>query len=79
MPTLLIVNGLRFFFYSNEGDEPIHVHITKGNAFGKVWLEPSIKIDFLEGFSNSEKKVILEEIQKHAENFKMKWNEYFNK
>lgn len=43
MPTLLLIKGLRFF-YSNENNEPAHVHITKGNAEGKVWLEPSSDI-----------------------------------
>lgn len=44
MPTLLLLKGLRFFFYSNEGNEPMHVHVMKGNAEGKLWLEPSIKV-----------------------------------
>jgi hypothetical protein len=36
LPTLLIIRGLRFFFYSNENDEPAHVHVTKADANGKV-------------------------------------------
>lgn len=79
MPTLLLLNGFRFFFYSNENDEPIHVHITKGSATGKVWLEPTIEVDYFLGFSNSEQRDILHIIQKHCETFKKKWNEYFNK
>jgi hypothetical protein len=79
MPTLLLVNGLRFFFYSNENNEPIHVHITKGNANGKVWLEPTIRIEYLFGFTSGEEKDIIEIIEKNADNFKKKWNEYFNK
>lgn len=31
MPTLFIVFGFRFMFYSND-HEPIHVHVIKGNA-----------------------------------------------
>lgn len=38
MPTLLYVNGLKFFFYSNE-HEPKHIHITKNEAFAKINLE----------------------------------------
>jgi hypothetical protein len=79
MPTLLLLNGIRFFFYSNENDEPIHVHVTKGDANGKIWLEPSIIVEYLYGFSNSEQKDIMETIQKNSENFKKKWNEYFGK
>jgi hypothetical protein len=79
MPTLLFLNGLRFFFYSNENDEPIHVHIIKGDAKGKVWLEPSIRVEYFIGFTNSEQKSILEAIHTHLENFKNKWNEHFSK
>lgn len=78
MPTLLLINGLRFFFYSNENNEPVHVHITKGNANGKIWLDP-ISVEYLFGFSNAEEKDILEIVEKNSENFKKKWNEYFNK
>lgn len=79
MPTLLRYNGLRFFFYSNENEEPIHVHVEKGNANGKIWLEPSIRIEYLIGFNNSEQKDIVEVVQTHSEEFKKKWNEYFSK
>jgi len=32
MPTILLVQGWRFHFYSNEGNEPMHVHAVKGEA-----------------------------------------------
>jgi len=40
MPTILYVQGWRFHFYSNEGNEPIHVHAVKGDAECKYWLQP---------------------------------------
>lgn len=79
MPNLLFINGLRFFFYSNENNEPAHVHITKGGASGKVWLEPVIEIAYLHGFTNSEEKDILKIMETHSQYFKTKWHEYFSK
>jgi len=79
MPTLLFIRGLRFFFYSNENNEPPHVHVTKGNASGKIWLEPSILIAYLNGFTNAEEKDIMALLNDHSENFKQKWYEYFRK
>ena len=35
MPTLLLQDGFKFFFYANE-HEPKHVHIMKGGDFAKV-------------------------------------------
>lgn len=39
MPTVLMVRGWRVFFYSNEGNEPIHVHARKGDSECKLWLD----------------------------------------
>lgn len=41
MPSLFTVSGYRFFFWSNEEGEPIHVHLTKGAPSPhatKLWL-----------------------------------------
>jgi hypothetical protein len=37
MPTLLIYQGFKFFFYANE-HEPKHVHVMKGGDFAKIEL-----------------------------------------
>jgi hypothetical protein len=29
MPAVLRIKGYRFFFFSNEGNEPIHIHVEK--------------------------------------------------
>ena len=79
MPTLLSTHGFRFFFYSNETSEPAHVHVTKGDAVGKVWLEPKIGIAYLQGFTNSEAKKALQIIEANFELFKVKWYEHFSK
>ena len=39
MPTVLFILGWRFFFYANEGNEPIHIHCKKGDAEAKYWLD----------------------------------------
>ena len=38
MPTVLRWGPYRAFFYSNEGDEPAHIHVRAGNKEVKVWL-----------------------------------------
>jgi hypothetical protein len=79
VPTVLIVDGFRFFFYSNENNEPPHIHIDKAEASGKVWLVPAIDIVYMYGFSNSEQKEILKIINLNSETFIKKWHEYFSK
>ncbi len=51
MPTTLRLLGVRFFFYSNEGNEPPHVPIEKGDAESKYWIDP-VEIGYMEGFTN---------------------------
>jgi hypothetical protein len=31
-------HGLEVFFFSNEGEEPPHVHVERGGGVVKVWL-----------------------------------------
>lgn len=41
MPNLFSFNGFTVYFWSNEGNEPIHVHVQKGKhtaASTKFWL-----------------------------------------
>jgi hypothetical protein len=59
MPKVLYLKGYEFFFYSNEGNEPMHIHIGKAEAMGKIWLEPNIEIVYMYGFSPKEIKEIL--------------------
>ena len=41
MPNLFTVSGYKVYFWSNENQEPVHVHISKGKPTPnstKVWL-----------------------------------------
>jgi hypothetical protein len=78
MPTILRIKGYRFFFFSNEGDEPIHIHIEKAENYAKFWLDPvSIAVDF--GFNSKQLREINLLIEENLELIKEKWDEYFNK
>jgi len=68
-PTIYREKGFRFFFYSNEGIEPPHVHVVKGGAEAKVWLEPEVSVAENYGFSQKELKAILEIVGRNLETF----------
>ena len=40
MPTVLRIGRFRFHFYSDEGQEPPHIHVATGDGECKFWLEP---------------------------------------
>lgn len=66
MPTVLLKNGYRFYFYSEEGREPPHIHVAYGSARAKFWLisnsetELSTNIGFKTQEIKMAKKLILE-------------------
>ncbi len=78
MPTVLIEQGFRFFFWSNENDEPMHLHVEKAGNEGKIWLEPIVTIAYMHGFTSKEQKIIMSIIADKSLTFKQKWNEYFS-
>ncbi len=40
MPTVLRVDGYRFFFFSNEGNESPNIHVQQAERYAKYWLQP---------------------------------------
>ncbi len=77
MPTVLMIDGFRFYFFSDEGNEPCHIHIKKGGARGKVWLLPNIEDDYFYGFTEQEKRKIRKITKENHVFLIEKWNEYF--
>lgn len=75
MPVVLFINGFKFKFYSNENNEPPHVHITKGNA--KYWLFPEIEETYSYGFTVRERRDVRELVLENKDLLIRKWNEYF--
>ena len=76
MPTAFRRKGFRFFFYSNANNEPMHIHVEKGNGIGKVWLEP-INVAYMIGFTPKEEKRIMQIINDDIVNLQASWNEHF--
>ncbi len=79
MPTVLLVKGWRFFFYSNELNEPIHIHCRKGDKECKYWLD-SKKFDVREAFSynlnDKDRRQIMKMIYEYFEYIEDKWSEF---
>jgi len=54
MPTIHRYKGYRFFFFSNERNEPAHVHAEMGDSVAKFWLDERIALASAYGFSGHE-------------------------
>lgn len=76
MPTIFRADGFRFFFYSEEGNEPIHVHVADSGALAKFWIEPEILLASNIGLKAKEIKKAKSLILENLSLIKEKWNEF---
>jgi len=76
MPEIFRKLGFVFFFYANEGQEPMHVHVRKAGGFAKFWIEP-VELDFAQGFKTQDLNKAEELILENLELIKRKWDEVF--
>ena len=73
---MLKIKGYRFFFFSNEMNEPIHIHVESAGNYVKFWLEP-IALARNAGFRSFELTEIRNLIIENEKLIKEKWDEYF--
>lgn len=77
MPTVLRLLGFWFFFYSDEGNEPPHIHVERSDEVAKFWLEP-VELSSSSGFSAKEINQLRKLITEHQANLLQSWYAYFN-
>ena len=77
MPTVLEIEGYKFKFYSNENNEQVHVHITKGNGSAKMWLLPAILVEYSYNFTVREQRDITRIARENLEKLIKEWYAYF--
>jgi len=76
MPTVLRVGRFRFFFFSNEGNEPAHIHVESAENYANFWLSPVALAQSI-GYRAGELHRLRQLIETHHDLFKEKWDEYF--
>ena len=78
MPTLLILFGLRFYFYVND-HQPIHVHVENADGEAKFELETDVKLVYNKGLKNKDLRLAESIIEENRENFIEQWKKVFSK
>ncbi|MFI5329653.1 MAG: DUF4160 domain-containing protein [Desulfobaccales bacterium] len=76
MPTLLRIQGYRFFFFSNEGYGKPHIHVDSGDNYAKFWLRP-VNLAKSFGYKPAELTMLRKLVESREELFWEKWHEYF--
>ncbi len=74
MPEVFRAEGYVVFFYANEGQEPMHVHVRKAGGFAKFWVDP-VTLDHSEGMKTRELARAEELIGENLDLIRRRWNE----
>ncbi|HEX9074911.1 MAG TPA: DUF4160 domain-containing protein [Anaerolineae bacterium] len=76
MPTIRGIPGpYRFFFYSFDCNESMHVHVRREHRMCKFWLEP-VALSTNDGFSPVELNRIRTLIQRYHGRIREAWDEH---
>jgi hypothetical protein len=78
VPTVLRVGGYRFFFFSREGTEPVHIHVQQAERYAKFWLSP-LSLAWAKGFRSNELTELLRIVQRHSSTFEERYHEHVRK
>jgi Domain of unknown function (DUF4160) len=80
MPTVLRQGPWRFFFYSNEGSEPPHIHVvsTAGAGGTAKFLLTPVRMVRSRALSAHELRRIESFVVEHQEELVRAWNEHFS-
>lgn len=76
MPTIHREGNYKFRFYSNENNEPPHIHVWSPNGQMKVWLNVDLDIDECYNIPRHEWGKILEIIAENKKTFLKKWYDF---
>lgn len=77
MPIVFKIGRYRFVFFSNEGNEPPHIHIKAGGDQAKFWLDP-IELASNYGFKAHELNELKKIIQEHQTELLEAWHEHLD-
>jgi hypothetical protein len=78
MPTIHREHGYRFYFNSNENDEPAHIHIKSEKGRMKIWLT-KLTIAKVRNIPDHEQTKLLEIVEKNQKKFLQEWNNFYQK
>lgn len=78
MPTVIRIGPYRFHFYSDERNEPAHIHVETPEGECKFWLNP-IRLARNKGVPPQSLRDIERLVFEQGEILKEKWHEFHGK
>jgi hypothetical protein len=75
-PTVLQSGPYRFFFFSSDRGEPLHVHVARDRKTAKFWLQP-VRLEYNLGFASNELNKISALVREHQAELVKAWHDHF--
>ena len=77
VPTVILnLRGYRLFFFSIDRGEPMHIHVARGRAYAKFWMQP-LALVRSRHFRSHELNELARLLEEHREEIERKWHEHF--
>ncbi len=76
MPTVLRSGPYRFYFYSDEPNEPSHIHVDREDLSAKFWLDP-VQLARNFGFRAHELRTLQLMVLQNRNRLLEAWREFF--
>jgi hypothetical protein len=77
VPTLMRTGPYRFFIWSNEPLEPVHIHVESGDGHAKFWLDP-VSLADSDGYNLREIARIRRLVEAHGAELRERWRDFFS-
>lgn len=80
MPVVFRLDGMRFHFFSSEGNplEPMHIHAARPGIDAKFWLYPEVRLAYNRGYDGRTIRRLQSIVEAHREEIERAWNEHFS-
>ena len=76
MPVALRQGPYRVLFYSNEGNEPPHVHVEYDRSTAKFWLDP-VALAWNRGIADHRLTKVQSILEEHRTQLLEDWHDHF--
>jgi hypothetical protein len=71
--------GWRFYFYPNEGKEPMHIHCENAERECKLWMYPEdfeLEVAYQYNMNNRDLRIVKKIVYENFEYIESEWRKY---
>jgi Domain of unknown function (DUF4160) len=80
MPVVFRIDGFKFLFYGNEGNQrdPAHINVNSARDEAKFWLSPEVTLAFNRGLNAPTLGRVQKLVEANREGLERAWHDFFS-